>query len=66
MLNILDAKMKTLTNGNKHTTLKLLSNNNLNRFTVKTFSIDDVKSLKPSPDPNLMVNNYYKLKLENA
>ena len=40
MLNILDVKMTTLTNGNKHTTLKLLSNNNLNRFIVKTFSYE--------------------------
>ena len=66
MLNILNAKMTTLTNGNKHTTLKLLSNNNLNRFIVKTFSIDDVKSWKPSPDPYLMVTNHYKVKPENT
>ena len=38
----------------------------LNRFIVKTFSIDDVKSWKPSPDPYLMVTNHYKIKPENA
>ncbi len=66
LLNILKARMTTLTNGNKHTTLKLLSKNNLKKYIAKTFSVDDVKSWKPSPEPYLMVTNHYKVNPSNA
>lgn len=66
MLYVLKAKMTTLTNGNKHTTLKLLLKNNLKKYIAKTFSVDDVKAWKPSPEPYLMVTNHYKVNPSNA